>query len=63
MTPLTMQLREWRKSPLEDKRELAVLRRQIRRHKRREAVLETEAFVLSVTCVVLLCLMAIFNGV
>lgn len=63
MTPLTMQLREWRKSPLEDKRELAALRRQIRRHKRREAVLETEAFVLSVTCVVLLCLMAIFNGI
>ena len=48
---------------MEDKRELAVLRRQIRRHKRREAVLETEAFILSVTCVVLLCLMAIFNGV
>ena len=48
---------------MEDKRELAALRRQIRRHKRREAVLETETFVLSVTCVVLLCLMAIFNGV
>lgn len=48
---------------MEDKRELAVLRRQLRWHKRREAVLETEAFILSVTCVVLVCLMAIFNGI
>lgn len=48
---------------MENNRELAVLRRQVRRHKRREAVLETEAFILSVTCVVLLCLMAIYNGI
>ena len=35
----------------------------LRREKRRVAVLETEAFILSVACVVLLCLLAIFSGV
>lgn len=48
---------------MENKREIAVLRKKIRREKRRVAVLETEAFILSVACVVLLCLLAIFSGV
>lgn len=43
--------------------ELAMLRRQLRREKRRAAVLETEAFLLGVTAVTLLCLLAIFNGI
>lgn len=44
-------------------REIAMLRRQLRRESRRAAVLETEAFLLGVTTVTLLCLLAIFNGI
>ena len=48
-------------------REIAMLRRQLRRERRRVAVLETEAFLeaflLGVTAVTLLCLLAIFNGI
>ena len=44
-------------------REIAMLRRQLRRERRRAAVLETEAFLLGVTAVTLLCLLAIFTGI
>ena len=42
---------------MEREREIAMLRRQLRRERRRTAVLETEAFLLGVTAVTLLCLL------
>lgn len=47
---------------MEHEREIAMLRRQLRRERRRAAVLETEAFLLGVTAVTLLCLLAILTG-